>query len=73
MKRVSTHEMVPGMILEAPIRDQKGRLLIPEGETLTEQHIRICKIWGAMGIWVKTTDPAQDAQTDDFSQIPAAV
>lgn len=73
MKRVSTHEMVPGMILEAPIRDQKGRLLIPEGETLTEQHIRTCKIWGAMSIWVKTTDPAQDAQTDDFSQIPAAV
>lgn len=70
MKRLNTHEVVPGMVLEAPVLDQKGRFLIPAGETVTEQHIRICKIWGATEIWIKSSDTTDLTATESISQIP---
>lgn len=73
MKRLSMHELVPGMILESPVRDQKGRFIIPAGETVTEKHIRICKIWGATDIWVKTSDSDDHAPARSGTEIPEPV
>ncbi len=70
MKRVNMHEMVPGMILGSAVRDQKGRFLIPAGETVTEHHVRVCKIWGATNIWVKTDDEDENAQNEISPDIP---
>lgn len=73
MKRVSMHDLVPGMVLESAVRDQKGRFLIPAGEAVTEQHIRVCKIWGATDIWVKTEDTDDSAQHELAADIPEHV
>ena len=70
MKRLNTHELVPGMVLEAPVRDHKGRLLIPAGETVNEKHVRICKIWGAMDIWVKTEEAQDRSAPENVEEIP---
>ena len=70
MKRLNTHELVPGMVLEAPVRDQKGRLLIPAGETVNAKHVRICKIWGAMDIWVKTEEAQDRSAPENVEEIP---
>lgn len=36
----------PGMVLAADLTSPQGRMLLPKGSLLTEQHIRTCKIWG---------------------------
>ncbi|MFO7802168.1 MAG: HDOD domain-containing protein [Desulfovermiculus sp.] len=67
------HELVPGMVLESPVRDQKGRFLIPAGETVTEKHIRVCKIWGATDIWVKTSDSRDHSPAESVNEIPEPI
>jgi len=39
-------DIKPGMKLAAPVLNQKGLLLLPEGTTLTEKHFFILESWG---------------------------
>jgi putative nucleotidyltransferase with HDIG domain len=73
MKRLAMHDVTPGMVLEAPVRDQKGRLLIPAGERMTEKYIRICKIWGASEIWVQSSRDIDSEPSGGEEDIPAPV
>ncbi len=39
-------DIKPGMKIAAPVLNQKGLLLLPEGTTLTEKHFFILESWG---------------------------
>ncbi|WP_045211446.1 HDOD domain-containing protein [Desulfonatronovibrio magnus] len=46
MRVVSMEDLKPGMILVSDLRTSKGRLILPTGHRLTEERIKIARIWG---------------------------
>ncbi|PTN38910.1 HDOD domain-containing protein [Desulfonatronum sp. SC1] len=48
MGLVKVDDFKPGMVLAADLKSSQGRMLLPEGIQLTEQHIKTCKIWGVV-------------------------
>ncbi len=72
MQRVNVNKATPGMVLEQNVLDQKGRLLFQSGQTITERHIRIFKIWGVTEIWVQngesgssSSPPSEEGKISD--------
>lgn len=53
---ISLTAVKPGMILAQDVRDRNGRLLIHGGAALSEEHLRILKIWGVVEIDVEGLD-----------------
>ncbi|WP_035244794.1 HDOD domain-containing protein [Desulfonatronovibrio hydrogenovorans] len=46
MNTISIDEIKPGMILATDLRTRHGRLLLPSGSEITEEHLKIARIWG---------------------------
>lgn len=46
MARITMENLVSGMRLNKPVCSPHGVLLLKEGETLTEKHLKILKSWG---------------------------
>ena len=44
--RVSLQQIEPGMRLSKPVLNQRGDLLLKEGEVITPQHLMLFKTWG---------------------------
>jgi hypothetical protein len=57
--RVHIENLAEGMVLKRSVCDRSGRMLLPEGVTLTQQHFRILKMWGVLE--VETTDEQDPA------------
>jgi HD-like signal output (HDOD) protein len=53
---ISLNAVKPGMLLVQDARDRNGRLLIRSGVALSEEHLRILKIWGVVEIDVEGVD-----------------
>ena len=53
MIRVGIEELKPGMILERPVKNHQGLLLLEAGVKITKKNIRIFKSWGVDEITVK--------------------
>ena len=53
MIRVGIEELKPGMILERPVKNHQGVLLLEAGAKITKKNIRIFKSWGVAEITVK--------------------
>jgi len=53
MIRVGIEELKPGMILEQPVKNNQGVLLLEAGAKITKKNIRIFKSWGVTEIPVK--------------------
>jgi len=53
MIRVGIEELKPGMILERPVKNHQGILLLEAGVKITTKNIRIFKSWGVDEITVK--------------------
>jgi hypothetical protein len=53
MIRVGIEELKPGMILERPVKNHQGILLLEAGAKITKKNIRIFKSWGVDEITVK--------------------
>ena len=53
MIRVGIEELKPGMILERPVKNHQGILLLEAGVKITKKNIRIFKSWGVDEITVK--------------------
>ena len=53
MIRVGIEELKPGMILEWPVKNHQGILLLEAGAKITKKNIRIFKSWGVDEITVK--------------------
>ena len=53
MIRVGIEDLKSGMILEQPVRNHQGVLLLEAGSKITKKNIRIFKSWGVDEINVK--------------------
>jgi hypothetical protein len=62
---VGIEELKPGMILEHPVKNNQGVLLLEAGARITKKNIRIFKSWGVTEVTVKG---ALAPETDSASQ-----
>ena len=53
MIRVGIEELQSGMILEGPVKNHQGVLLLEAGAKITKKSIRIFKSWGVTEVTVK--------------------
>jgi len=53
MIRVGIEELKPGMILDRPVSNHQGVLLLEAGAKVTKKNIRIFKSWGVTEVSVK--------------------
>lgn len=70
MLKLRTDILQPGMVLAKTITDDKGRTLLRQGVTLTEEYIAVLKQRGASLVFV-AADAVKDIQVD--SAIPDVV
>ncbi len=56
MGRISMTALRPGMVLAEEVRDRNGRLLLDEGQIISERHLRILKIWSVVEVSVRGVD-----------------
>ena len=50
---VNIEDLKPGMILESPVKNRQGILLLEAGARITRKNIRIFKSWGVTGVTIK--------------------
>ena len=67
MIRVGIEDLKPGMILERPVNNHQGVLLLEAGAKITKKNIRIFKSWGVTDVTVKgevgrATDSAEQPE-----------
>ena len=58
MIKLGIEDLKPGMILDQPVRNRQGVLLLEAGAKITQKNIRIFKSWGVSEIII-LGDPAQ--------------
>lgn len=56
MGLISINAVKPGMVLAQDVRDRNGRLLIRQGNELSDEHLRILRIWGVVEADVEGAD-----------------
>ncbi|KAF0152287.1 MAG: hypothetical protein FD143_1209 [Ignavibacteria bacterium] len=69
VKTIDVSEITVGMELAEPIKNMHGQMLIPEGTTLAENHIRLLKTWGIKAATVNSeegTTQVESASNLDF-------
>ena len=64
MPIVSVDQAAPGMVLSNPVKDRRGRLLIPAGQALSDKHVNALKMWGIVSL---------DIEGDDEPEVPTAI
>lgn len=53
MITVSLKDITPGMVLANAATDRNNRVLLAEGATLTEKHIKVFKTWGVTHVQIE--------------------
>lgn len=71
MPRIVLDQAVAGMVLDQPVTNANGRILIPSGIELAEKHIKALKMWGIPDVSVKGGDSA--ALADPTAALDPAV
>lgn len=61
----------PGMILKKELKDRSGIVLLGAGQEVTEQHLKILKMWGIieadiLGVMKEETTSEIPSQIDPF-------
>jgi hypothetical protein len=56
MASINLDEIQPGMTLADDVKDKSGRILLSAGQTVTDNHLRIFKMWGIIEADVKEHD-----------------
>ena len=73
MVRVNSAQFEPGMVLAAPVLDQRGRRLLPAETTLTDKHLRIFKTWGIAEVQIRAGQEEEAADAGPGVADPALV
>jgi len=55
---INIADVRPDMVLAADVSDRHGHVLLKEGETITEKHLKIFKMWGVNDLDVRGVDQA---------------
>jgi hypothetical protein len=50
MVRIDIEQVTDGMVLQDPVIDLRGRVLMKEGSAMSEKTIRILKMWGVVEV-----------------------
>lgn len=67
MARIMLDQAQPGMILEQPVANTNGRVLLPAGCEINEKHIKAMKMWGIVDLCVKGGVESDDSQASAVS------
>jgi len=76
MGLVSLSELRTGMVLEEPVYNDKGIMILPRGTRLTDKHLAQCKRWGVRQADVEGAGregPANDAAVQLDPELMAAI
>jgi hypothetical protein len=60
--RTTLDNLRADMVLATDINDANGRLLLPNGTTLTEKHIRYFRMWGITEVEIVGDQPETEAE-----------
>jgi len=55
---INIADVRPEMVLAADVKDRHGHVLLKEGETITEKHLKIFKMWGVTDMEIRGVDQA---------------
>ncbi len=68
MANIDITHLQPGMIVNSDVITNIGRLLLPAGTELTEEHLRVFRTWGITEVDIQN-DAKQDISAGDSAQI----
>ena len=71
--RVATPKLSEGMVLDADVVDQKGRVLARRGAALTERAVQGLRAWGVVAVQIQGQAGGADAAHLDDPQHLAEV
>jgi hypothetical protein len=57
-KRILIENLQLGMILDEPVKESFGRILLPAGSEINEKSLRLIKMWGVIDAIIKDSDEA---------------
>jgi hypothetical protein len=70
VRRISIEQILPGMVLAKGAKNHHGQMLLGEGTTLEERHMRIFQSWGVTE--VEIVDDKGGSAVKDV-EIPTAI
>ena len=59
-KRVIISQLQPGMILDEPVKESFGRILLPAGSEIDEKSMRLMKMWGVIDVLIKDSGDKEE-------------
>lgn len=62
MPKLKIADVEPGMILAEDLQTKEGRMLLPSGSTVTEAHLRTCRVWGIETATIIGDEPEVEQQ-----------
>ena len=72
MALVIADQVRPGMVVATEVVDRRGRLLIPAGSELSEQHVQALRMWGVTHLEVEGDGFEDDPPVDEDPEVVAA-
>lgn len=64
MARIMLDQAQPGMVLEQPVSNTNGRVLLPAGCEINEKHIKAMKMWGIVDLCIKGSTESGESETN---------
>lgn len=65
MTRIMLDQAQPGMILEQPVVNTNGRVLLPAGCEINKKHVKAMKMWGILDLCVKGNIESNETEADN--------
>lgn len=69
MPIVKIDAVEPGMVLAEDLTTTEGRMLLPRGAVITEEHIRTCRIWGIAEASIQGDEEDDDGHPTSLNQL----
>lgn len=64
MRQINLENTQPGMVLAKDLYDRNGRLILKEGTSITEQHLRTFKVWRITALFVHMTGEQEKVEEE---------
>lgn len=64
MTKIMVDEATPGMVLDEPVKNANGSVLIPADVALSEKHVRALKMWGIVSLSVRSENGGDENSVD---------
>lgn len=64
-KLIETDKIKPGMILEAPVVNKYGQMLLSRGAVIEARHLGMLKTWGIPSVTIHNDDEENEKKAHD--------